>query len=387
MKNAGLLNLPAWKEYLQKILVKMGRKDLLKLPLLGKENSDSFWSAFDEEEFYRLVQTGIVFENAPVKNFPDTIITSDSFVAVNRLKSGLEADTYFSAAIGGTFPFFRLLADNTISKPVKFLVQNDAFTGFVLYTMEKNGKSLEEAICDARWKELSNDNINYNLHGLVSYNRLVLQIAEAFGCFIAPDAISYSGINNLSQTDIEIAKELEMSIRLLGIAEYDGKHIKAISEPCMIPERYWLAEARGGSEMIYVKTSDGNSQIYSCPGSNAEIVVRGIVSDLESSNTKKTPLNRDFTVSEFESSFYLRFDVMNLTDTLSDLLRCFASNGIQIQKIYHPKKTTNKEYNNIPLVILTDNTSESHIKQLADNVAKDVKLAGLKARYRIIDRG
>ena len=52
MRSAGFLNLPSWKERFQEILIKMGRSDLLKLPLLGRENSDNTWSAFDKEEFY-----------------------------------------------------------------------------------------------------------------------------------------------------------------------------------------------------------------------------------------------------------------------------------------------------------------------------------------------
>ena len=72
--------------------------------------------------------------------------------------------------------------------------------------MEKEEKGFEEAVCDARWKESSDDNSNFSLHGISCRNRLVLQIAEIFGCFVDPDKILCKGINNLDKKDVAIAK-------------------------------------------------------------------------------------------------------------------------------------------------------------------------------------
>ncbi len=387
MKNAGFLNLPSWKEQFQEILIKMGRKDLLKFPLLGRENSDNTWSAFDKDEFFSLVQTGICFSGRPVYDFPKKVITSSSSLALERLKKNLFKDTLFSAAIGGTFPFLKILSDCSISKPVKFFVQNDAFSGLVLSIMEKEGKSFDEAVCDARWKENSDDNSNFNLHGICCLNRLALQIAEIFGCFVDPDKILCRGISNLEKSDVSIAKELGMSIRLIGVAEYDGNSLKVIAEPCIMPVRYFLAQARGGSEIIYLKTEDGQSHVYACPGSSYESIVRGIVKDLDMfSSQEKQELRVINEISDFENRFYLRFNLINLTDTLSELLKIFAHSGIEIEKIYQPKvshETTEGEQ----LILFTNNISRKKLNSALEVVSENLKLATLKSDFRIIDRG
>ena len=387
MKNAGFLNLPSWKEQLQEILIKMGRKDLLKLPLLGRENSDNIWSAFDKDEFFSLVQTGIYFTGRPVSDFPKKIITSNASLALKRLRNNLAKDTFYSAAIGGTFPFIKILSDCSISKPVKFYVQNDAFSGLVLSIMEKEGKSLEEAICDARWKEASDDNSNLSLHGICCLNRLALQIADIFGCFIDPEKILCRGINNLSNTDINIAKELGLSIRLIGVSEYDGSSLKVISEPCIMSDRYFLAQARGGSEIIYLKTDDGQSHVYACPGSSYESIVRGICKDLDNSyNKENKELKIINEIADFENRFYLRFSLINLTDTLSELLKIFVHSGIEIEKIYQPKvsyETSEGEQ----LVFSTSYITRKKLNTALDTISKKLKLASLKADFRIIDRG
>lgn len=386
MQNIGFLNLPTWKERLQEIFVSLNRNDLLKLPLLGRENSDNAWSAFDKDEFFSLVQTGILFESKTVKELPQRIITSDIFTAVSRLKAGLYRDTFFSAAIGSTFPFLNIITDTcSVSKPQTFLVQNDAFAGFVLSTMEAEGKPMSEAVCDARWKGINIDNSSYSLHGIVSLNRLVLQIAEIFGCFAAPEKIPAAGINNLELVDVVIGKELNMSIRLLGIAKYDD-NLKAICEPCLIPERYFLAQARGGSEFLYVKTDDNQSQIYGCPGTSPETVVRGIVNDMSLvSMGSKPELKVIEKVDEFENRFYLRFTVTNLTDTLSELLKQLTEADIEIEKIYQPQKLESNS-DEISIVLFTKKTKKTKLTIALDRISDLLKLASLKTVLRIIDR-
>ena len=388
MKNAGFLNLPSWKEHLQEILIKMGRNDLLKLPLLGRENADNNWSAFDNDEFFSLVQTGVFFTGRPVAAFPKKIITSNASLALERLKNDLSKDTYFSAAIGGTFPFIKIQSDCSISKPVKFYVQNDAFSGLVLSIMEKENKGFEEAVCDARWKEDTDDNSNLSLHGISCRNRLVLQIAEIFGCFVDPDKIFCRGISSLDKYDIAIAKELEMSIRLIGLAEYNGTDsIKVAAEPCIMPDRYFLAQTRGGYEIIYLITEEGQSHVYSCPGSSHESIVRGIVNDLDFvSGQEKQELKKVDKLEEFENRFYLRFNLVNLTDTLGELLKIFAHIGIEVEKIYQPK-VSYETIENEQLVIFTGKITRNLLNQALEKVSNSLKLATLKADFRIIDRG
>jgi homoserine dehydrogenase len=387
MKNAGFLNLPSWKENLQEILIKISREDILKLPLLGRENSDNIWSAFDKEEFFSLVETGIYFLGRPVSDFPKKVITSNASFAVERLKSNHFRDTYFSAAIGGIFPFIKILSDCSISKPVKFFVQNDAFSNLVLSIMEKEGKNFEEAVCDARWKEETDDNSNFSLHGIRCLNRLVLQIAEIFGCFVDSDKVICRGISKLDKVDIDISKELGMSIRLIGIAEYNKNILKVISEPCIMPSHYFIAQTKGGSEIIYLKTEDGQTHVYACPGSSKESIVRGIVNDLNLvSCFDKQDLKNITNIEDFENKFYLRFNLINLTNTLSELLNVFARNGIEVEKLYQPKVSC-ETIDGEQIIIITNNITRKKLNSALDVIFKDLKLASLKADFRIIDRG
>ena len=390
MQSAGFINLPEWKRRLQEILSSLGREDALKFPVLGRENAEKPWMALDSGDFFAAVQTGIHFAGGNnVKKLPENVITTDTELAIKRLLEGKHRQTFFSAAIGGTFPFQRMIcSEYAVARPEKIMVQNDSVTSFVLSRMEKEGKTLEQAIHEAQWEKLAGGNPSQNLHGMVSRNRLVLQIAQIFGRMLRPEDIFTAGINALSVDDVRIAAELGFSIRLLGIARYQEGAIKAIVEPCMIPSRYLLAQARGGSEMIYVRTTDGMTQFYSCPGTSPEIQVYGILSDLyDECRTRAADLTTPDRIEPFADHFYLRFNIVNLTDTMAQLLQMLNRNGIEIEKIHQTAVAVSRETSDTAgyaIILITSRTTRDNLERALGQIAGQVKLAGLKACFRYI---
>lgn len=392
MQSVGFINLPSWQADLQKILTRLGREDLLRIPVLGRENVDKPWSAFDSGDFFAAVDTGIHFAgNGNLKQLPATVITTDAELAIDRMLAGESHKTLFSAATGGTFAFLRIAAaDNAVGRPDKILVQNDSVAGYVLSRMETAGKTLEEAIHEAQWENIATGNPSQSLHGIMTRNRLVLQIATIYGLIIKPEMIKTSGISTLSCHDVEIACELGCSIRLLGLVQVDSEKVRAVVEPCMIPSVYLLAQARAGSEIIYFKTESGGSHVYSAPGTSYESQVRAILSDLEmySAQHADTTVYKG-EVEEFSDCFYLRFNMINMNDTLAAILQLFNRAGVDIEKIHQPVVEVSRETADKlrqSLVIITGKTRRSIVDSVLLQIAEQVKLAGVRACFRFLRR-
>ncbi len=390
--SVGFINLPPWQAELQKILTSFGREDFLRIPVLGRENVDKPWVAFGSDDFFAAVDTGIHFAgNGNLKRLPTTVITADAELAINRLLAGGYQNTFFSAATGGTFAFLRLAnADNAVGKPEKLLVQNDSVTGYVLSRMESAGKSLEEAVHEAQWENIATGNPSQNLHGIVTRNRLVLQIASIYGLIIRPEAVKTSGINTLSEHDVEIARELGCSIRLLGLAQKENDQVRAVVEPCMIPSVYLLAQARAGSEIIYLKTESGGSHVYSAPGTSYESQIRALLSDLDMYNVPRPDISLySGAVEDFSDSFYLRFSLINMNDTLATILQLFNRTGIDIDKIHQQAVAVSRETTDSSrqsLTIITGKTRRNFIDTVLAQISEQVKLAGLRACFRFLRR-
>jgi len=389
-KSSGFLNLPAWHEKLQKLLLDHDQAGYLRLPVLGSENIEKPWSGLDPDEFFAAVETGICFAaNRPLKKLTDKIVTSDACLAIKRLLQGKTDKTCYSAAIGSLYAFNAIVKGcSTCARPEKFFVQNDAVTGYILSRVEKGRKTLQEASHEAQWENIAFESPNLNLHGIVTRDRLLLQIASIFGCITPPENIPVTGVATISGDDVRIASEMKLSIRLLGVAEAGENTLKAMVEPCLMPSGYLLAQARGGSEMIYLKTIDGQSHVYSCPGTSYESQVRAIIHDLDDSQSHiDCPVKVYDSVEEFSDSFYLRLNLVNLSDTLARILTELGRCSIEVAEIFQPDSFVSRETQECgrqTLIIVTEKTTRKTIEKAIVQLKEQVKLAEVASCFRYI---
>ncbi len=392
MQSVGFINLPSWQAELQKILTRFGREDLLRIPVFGRENVENPWVAFESGDFFAAIGTGIHFEGAAASDrLPEKVVTADAELAITRLLSDSSQNTFFSAATGGAFAFLRTIsAEYAVGVPDKLMVQNDSIAGYITGQMETTGKTLEEATHAAQWENIASGNPSKNLHGIVTRNRLILQIASVFGVIIKPEALRTLGINALSSEDVTIARELGCSIRLLGLAQLETGRLRAIVEPCVIPSGYFLAQARAGSEIIYLQTTTGNAHVYSGPGTSYETQVRAILSDLEPCAAQRSQISvYNDNIEDFSDSFYLRFTMINMNDTLAQILQLFNRAGVDIEKIHQPSILVSHETPGAGrqnLVIITNRTQRSIIESIMLQIGEQIKLANVRACFRFLQR-
>lgn len=391
MKTPGFLNLPQWHEQLLQLIKKLGYDELLRSPVLGEENVDRPWVSFSRDDFYAAVETGIHFSaRHPVTRETQKIVTADAELAISRIQQGKYKDTFFSAAIGATFPFLRMLLSPLLTElPERFIVQNDSVVSFILSCMEKENKSLSEATASAQWDGAAISNPNPSLHGLVSKNRLILQIAEIFAVQVSLEDIQSIGITAVNQRDIQSGKDLGYSLRMLAMASFDGNILKACVEPCLIPSSYFLAQNRGGSEMIYTQASSGSAQVFGCPGTSLETIVRGILSDIYDTPARHDNLVKPDVIEEFADCFYLRIKLADSVSTLAQVLNVLHKFQVGIEQLIQPGCQVSHETEDCsePLfIIITDRVFRRVIERVIKEIHQNTKLAQVEACFRLIGR-
>lgn len=391
MKTPGFLNLPQWHEQLLQLIKKLGHEELLRSPVLGEENVERPWVSFSRDDFYAAVETGIHFPaRHPLKRETQKIVTADAELAISRIQQGKYQDTFFSAAIGATFPFLRMLTLPLLTElPDRFIVQNDSVVSFILSCMQKENKSLSEATASAQWDGAAISNPNPSLHGLVSKNRLILQIAEIFGVQVSLDDIKSIGITTVNQKDIKSGTGLGYSLRMLAMASFDGNILKACVEPCFIPSSYFLAQNRGGSEMIYAQTNSGRAQVFACPGTSLETITRGILSDIYDTPIRHENLVKPDAIEEFADHFFLRIKLADCVSTLAQVLNVLHKFQVGTEKLVQPECSVSHETDDCSepvLIIITDKVFRRVIERVIKEIHQNIKLAQVEACFRLIGR-
>lgn len=377
--------MPIWQDRLQELLKKFEQELLMEVPVLGSEGLEKPWVSLENDEFFAAVDTGIIFtDRFEYDNLPQKIVTCNTSVAIKRIKDGYYKQTLFRGATGGSFPLFSLIKSSfSYIRPKRFIIQNDSVAGFVLSKMKKEYKTLEDSIREAQWKGIASENPNTNLHGVVTRDRFSLQLAEVFGEFIYPENIETSGINTLELDDVFIASKMNCSIRLLGIAEKSEVGLCVSVEPCIIPEKYFLAQAKGGSEIAYIQDENGKSHVYACPGSSEETSVMGLLADLNEPVVKHEDFKILGETVPYTGKFYLRISTDYLSSSISCLVKAFSDNNIEIKSLKYDNLESNSEMKQI--IVITETTERLKINNLTESVDKNIKHALVKAVFRFIE--
>jgi len=92
-------------------------------------------------------------------------------------------------------------------------------------------------------------------------------------------------------------------------------------------------------------------------------------------------------IESFADHFYLRFNIVNMTDTLAGLLQMFSRNSIEIEKIHQPAVAVSRETVDnagYTLVLLTGKVSRGSLEKTLNQISSQIKLAGLKSCFRFI---
>lgn len=385
MKSAGYINLPEWHDFLLQFLIELGYKELTRLPVLGRESIEKPWVAMDADDFMSVIDTGILFAGSCTPEwFPERIITSDPQIAIERILNDSFKKVFFSGAIGSSFAFLNVLSSFVSSPKVKrIIVQNDSVAGLILSKMERENKSLSDAITASQWEEAAPGNPTNHIHGIVTRNRLLLQMVKVFGVIVKPEQIETSGFGTIDEKDVGLARELGFSVRLLGMAQLEQEHIQALVEPCMIPSAYFLAQVRGGSEIVYAQMANDTAQVYACPGTSKETIVRGVLDDLfgcdKPNNTSPVVMS---CKNGFKDRFYIKMVLPDLNDTLAKVLNILNHNSVSVEKLVQP--TSKVPYETI--VILTEPTMRENVKSALFEISEKVRLASAVTSMRIIGR-
>lgn len=142
----------------------------------------------------------------------------------------------FEASVGGGIPIIRPLVNDLAANSISSIngILNGT-TNYILTQMAENGRDFAEALKDAQAKGYAEANPTADVDGIDAARKIVILASLAFGKLIDPDSIYTEGISKIGVADIELAKELGFSIKLIGHCEKKDGKILAMVSPRLIP--------------------------------------------------------------------------------------------------------------------------------------------------------
>ena len=290
-----------------------------------------------------------------------------------------KCDLMYDASVAGGIPILRTIrksyAGDIISE-IQGIINGT--TNYILSQMVENGLSYDEALKKAQELGFAEADPTNDVTGKDAAYKIVILSKFAFGTKIGIDDFTIEGINNLQAFDIEQAKKMGYTIKLIGIAKNINDKLFVEVAPCLLPENSIMAHIKNEINALQIKSQSLGTAVFTGPGAGSSATASSVMSDViaETNNyVKKTngqPFSNFSRIMKLTSSedvkypYYLSFEAEETLLTLSKLL---SDLEIPIKEIKRVDERT---------VVVTEEISR---QQLQDLVIQD---QNLRASYKIL---
>ena len=291
---------------------------------------------------------------------------------LSKLAQDNKVNLEFEASVAGGIPVLRTikegLATNKISKVYGIL---NGTCNYILSEMSRSKDSFNNVLDKAKKLGYAEPiNPKLDLNGSDAFSKIRILSALSFNTKISKFRCLVEGIEKIELKDIEIANQLNMTIKLLGISELiDGKLFERV-HPCFVNKDSYIGKVNGVMNAVIINGIPVGESVLQGEGAGAGPTSSSLLSDLLSilrgnikypfgiENNKRKVINC-FKLDNYINSLYLRFEVRDESGVLSEITKRLAKYGISVKRII---QTPGKKNKKATIVIITHKTTELNAK-------------------------
>ena len=244
----------------------------------------------------------------------------------------------FEAAVGGVVPVIRVVHETLAAAHIERVhgIVNGT-TNFILSEMTRTGASYEDALRQAQALGFAESDPSDDVSGRDAAAKMAILARLAFGLPVAVDDVPYEGIEQLTTDDIAYAKELGLSLKLIGSAERLDGGVAVRVYPAFLYGDHPLASVNGSFNAVTIESPAITEITLSGPGAGgsqtASAVLGDVVSAMIPPPTPPAPATRQPLVTDVESAFYLHLEVADRPGVLAQVAEILGLQGVSVKSV------------------------------------------------------
>jgi homoserine dehydrogenase len=251
-----------------------------------------------------------------------------------------EADVQlrFEAAVGGVVPVIRVIHETLAAAHIDRVhgIVNGT-TNFILSEMTRTGASYEEALAQAQELGYAEADPTEDVTGRDAAAKMAIIARLAFNAPVGLDQVSYEGIEKLTSDDIAYAKELGLSLKLVGTAERLDGGISVRVHPTFLYGEHPLASVNGSFNAVTIESGAITEITLSGPGAGgsqtASAVLGDVISAMIPPATLPAPAEEVPIVTDVVSAFYLHLEVADKPGVLAQIAERLGIQGVSVKSV------------------------------------------------------
>jgi homoserine dehydrogenase len=249
------------------------------------------------------------------------------------------AQLRFEAAVAGAIPVIRVVQESLGAIPIEkvFGIVNGT-TNYILTEMARSGLSYEEALKQAQDLGYAEADPSDDVGGADAAAKMAILARLAFGAPVGLDDVPFEGIEAVKPDDLAYAKELGLSLKLLGVAERVGdREISVRVFPCFLYPGHPLSPIEGPFNAVMVESPAITEITMSGPGAGGPETASAVLGDVVSVIAGGSPLfeeNAELAIAQdVEMAFYLHLEVDDRPGVLAQVAEVLGDNGVSVRSV------------------------------------------------------
>ncbi len=244
----------------------------------------------------------------------------------------------FEAAVAGVVPVIRVIQESLATTEITkvFGIVNGT-TNFILSEMASTGASYADALSRAQALGYAEADPSDDVGGADAAAKMAILARLAFHTPVGLDDVYFEGITAIQPDDLAYAKELGLSLKLLGVAERLEGGISVRVYPCFLYPGHPLAPVSGPFNAVMVEAPAITEITMSGPGAGGTETATAVLGDVVSILAGEAPVHEPREhlpiVREAVSSFYLHLEVADRPRVLAQVADVLGRNEVSVRSV------------------------------------------------------
>jgi len=250
----------------------------------------------------------------------------------------------YEASVAGGIPIINALRDGLSANHIESIMGiMNGTCNYMMTKMTNEGVAYDAILKESQDLGYAEADPSFDVGGYDAAHKLLILASIAYGIDAKPEDILIEGIDNVSQDDIQFAKEFGYAIKLLGIAKKDKNEVELRVHACLISQDEMIAKIDGVMNGISVVGDKVGETLYYGPGAGGDATASAVVANIIdiARSGKSTPMlgfdkpmEGKLTLKpseKIESKYYLRINVSDKAGVLARITKIFEENNISVE--------------------------------------------------------
>jgi len=276
-------------------------------------------------------------------------------------------DLYYEAAVAGAIPILRPLRESLVGDHIQRVMGIvNGTTNFILTKMDESGAAFGDALAEAQALGFAEADPTADVEGFDAAAKAAILAGLAFHSRVTDADVFREGITKITDTDVAVAKSLDLVVKLLAIAELtaEGK-ISVRVHPTLISRNHPLASVREAFNAVFVESESAGAMMFYGRGAGGAPTASAILGDLVAVARHKVsgglgPRESDYAdlgiaqMGSTKTRYLIRLDVADRPGVLAAVAQTFSKHDVSIQTVRQTGRGDNAE-----LIVMTHKATDA----------------------------